>query len=88
MSQAEETVPRTPGIPVSVMPMANGSGRLAPPRLNELSPQNLYDKCMALARNLWWSWHPEVNNLFRELDPVRFWQLGHNPIALLAEFTP
>ncbi|MBL6832144.1 MAG: alpha-glucan family phosphorylase [Pirellulales bacterium] len=68
--------------------MANGSGRLAPPRLNELSPQNLYDKCMALARNLWWSWHPEVNNLFRELDPVRFRQLGHNPIALLAEFTP
>ena len=88
MSQAEETVPRTPGIPVSVMPMANGSGRLAPPRLNELSPQNLYDKCIALARNLWWSWHPEVNNLFRELDPVRFRQLGHNPIALLAEFTP
>ena len=88
MSQAEETVPRTPGIPVSVMPMANGSWRLAPPRLNELSPQNLYDKCMALARNLWWSWHPEVNNLFRELDPVRFRQLGHNPIALLAEFTP
>ena len=88
MSQAEETVPRTPDIPVSVMPMANGSGRLAPPRLNELSPQNLYDKCMALARNLWWSWHPEVTNLFRELDPVRFRQLGHNPIALLAEFTP
>ena len=88
MSQAEETVPRTPGIPVSVMPMANGSGRLATPRLNELSPQNLYYKCMALARNLWWSWHPEVNNLFRELDPVRFRQLGHNPIALLAEFTP
>ncbi len=87
MSQAEETVPRTPGIPASVMPVA-GSGRLAPPRLHELSPQNLYDKCMALARNLWWSWHPEVTNLFRELDPVRFRQLGHNPIALLAEFTP
>jgi len=87
MSQAEETVPRTPGIPASVMPVATG-GRLAPPRLHELSPQNLYDKCMALARNLWWSWHPEVTNLFRELDPVRFRQLGHNPIALLAEFTP
>jgi starch phosphorylase len=87
MSQAEETTPRTPGIPASVMP-ASSNGRLAPPRLHELSPQNLYDKCMALARNLWWSWHPEVNNLFRELDPVRFRQLGHNPIALLAEFTP
>jgi len=57
-------------------------------RLIELSPQNLHDKCQALARNLWWSWHPEVTNLFRELDPVRFRQLDHNPIALLAEFTP
>ncbi|MDR1289593.1 MAG: DUF3417 domain-containing protein, partial [Planctomycetaceae bacterium] len=23
---------------------------------------------MALASNLWWSWHPEVINLFRSLD--------------------
>jgi starch phosphorylase len=41
-----------------------------------------------LARNLWWSWQPEVINLFRDLDPIRWRQLDHNPIALLAEFTP
>jgi starch phosphorylase len=41
-----------------------------------------------LARNLWWSWHPEVVNLFRELDPVRWRQLDHNPIALLSEMSP
>jgi starch phosphorylase len=41
----------------------------------------------ALARNLWWTWHPEVAGFFRELDPVRWRQLDHNPIALLAEFT-
>src|SRR6476660_3358544 len=58
------------------------------PKLSELSPQHLYDKCMALARNLWWSWHPEVVNLFRDLDPVRWRQIDHNPIALLAEMTP
>ncbi len=58
------------------------------PLLSELSPQTLYDKCVALARNLWWSWHPEVINLFRDLDPIRWRQLDHNPIALLAEFTP
>jgi starch phosphorylase len=52
------------------------------------SAQLLYDKCMALARNLWWSWYPEVENLFRDLDPIRWRQLDHNPIALLAEFTP
>ena len=54
----------------------------------EITPQALYDKCTALARNLWWSWHPEVVNLFRDLDPVRWRQLDHNPIALLTEMTP
>ncbi|MFH1921351.1 MAG: alpha-glucan family phosphorylase [Planctomycetota bacterium] len=52
-----------------------------------LAAETLYDKCMALARNLWWSWHPEVINLFRDLDPIRWRQLDHNPIALLSEFT-
>ena len=56
--------------------------------LSELSPQTIYDKCVALARNLWWTWHPEVINLFRDLDPIRWRQLDHNPIALLSEFTP
>jgi starch phosphorylase len=47
----------------------------------------MYEKCVALARNLWWSWNPEVINLFRDLDPIRWRQLDHNPIALLSEFT-
>jgi len=53
-----------------------------------LTAENLYEKCMALARNLWWTWQPEVINLFRDLDPIRWRQLDHNPIALLSEFTP
>ncbi len=104
MSQAEEISarPSAKPIPAPVLGMETGSKSLpgtqsvsspphlplAPPRLIELSPQNLYDKCTALARNLWWSWHPEVTNMFRELDPIRWRQLDHNPIALLAEFTP
>ncbi|MFW6169197.1 MAG: alpha-glucan family phosphorylase [Planctomycetota bacterium] len=47
-----------------------------------------YNKCWALAHNLWWTWHPDVINLFRDLDPIRWRQLDHNPIALLSEFTP
>src|SRR5438034_5389210 len=58
------------------------------PILSELSAQTLSDKCNALAHNLWWAWHPEVINLFRDLDPIRWRQLDHNPIALLQEFTP
>jgi starch phosphorylase len=44
-----------------------------------------YERLWALARNLWWSWDPEVAELFRELDPVRWRALDHNPIALLSE---
>lgn len=60
-----------------------------PPTLaSELGAEKLYEKCMALAKNLWWSWHPEVTSLFRDIDPIRWRQLDHNPIALLREFTP
>ena len=52
------------------------------------SSATLYEKCLALANNLWWSWQPEVVNLLRDLDPIRWRQLDHNPIALLSEFTP
>ncbi|MDG2185325.1 MAG: alpha-glucan family phosphorylase [Mariniblastus sp.] len=54
---------------------------------DETVVDELYDKCMALASNLWWSWTPEVERLFRNLDPVRWRELDHNPIALLREFT-
>ncbi len=55
---------------------------------DRLNFDELYDKCMALASNLWWSWVPEVQHVFRDLDPVRWRQSGHNPIVLLREFTP
>ncbi|MBL8869039.1 MAG: alpha-glucan family phosphorylase [Planctomycetaceae bacterium] len=55
---------------------------------NEVGSEQLYQKCMALAQNLWWCWHPEVANIFRDIDPIRWRQLDHNPIALLREFTP
>ena len=48
----------------------------------------LYEKCLGLAGNLWWSWNSEVAAIFRDLDPVRWRELNHNPIALLQEFTP
>ena len=71
--------------------MGIGHTELAHPPATSKTPeaaQMLYDKCDALANNLWWSWHPEVSNLFRDLDPIRWRQLDHNPIALLREFTP
>ncbi|MDH3718575.1 MAG: alpha-glucan family phosphorylase, partial [Planctomycetota bacterium] len=58
------------------------------PRVSIMAAEALYEKCAELASNLWWSWHPEVITLFRDLDPIRWRQLDHNPIALLKEFTP
>ena len=45
----------------------------------------IYEKLWALANNLWWSWHPECDQLFRDIDPIRWRQLDHNPVAMLRE---
>ena len=41
----------------------------------------------ALATNLRWCWDAETKEIFRDLDPVRWHDSGHNPITLLSEFT-
>jgi glycogen phosphorylase len=43
----------------------------------------LVDKLRELARNLWWTWQPEVVSLFRELDPALWRMTDHNPIDFL-----
>jgi starch phosphorylase len=40
-------------------------------------------KLRELARNLWWSWQPDIRALFRELDPTVWSAVYHNPVALL-----
>lgn len=41
-----------------------------------------------LARNLWWTWHPEVADLFREIDLEGWVASNHNPSALLRQWDP
>lgn len=43
------------------------------------------ERLWSLARNLWWSWDQDSANLFLDLDPARWRQLNHNPVALLGE---
>jgi starch phosphorylase len=45
------------------------------------------EKLWSLARNLWWSWDHDTTSLFLDLDPLRWRQLNHNPIALLSGLT-
>ncbi len=46
----------------------------------------LKEKLRELGLNLWWTWHAEVIELLREIDPA-LWHDNHNPIALLAALT-
>jgi glycogen phosphorylase len=45
----------------------------------------LQERLWALARNLWWSWDLNSSSLFLDLDPARWNELNHNPVALLGE---
>src|SRR4030088_1168247 len=42
------------------------------------------ERLWSLARNLWWSWDHDSVALFRDLDPMPWRQVNHNPISLLA----
>ncbi len=44
-----------------------------------------HERLSALSRNLWWTWDNDATSLFREIDPIRWRELGHNPVALLHE---
>src|SRR5271168_1052244 len=44
------------------------------------------ERLWALARNMWWSWDNDASALFRDIDPLRWRQLNHNPVALLNEY--
>jgi starch phosphorylase len=42
------------------------------------------ERLWSLARNLWWSWDHDSGGLFLDLDPLRWRQFNHNPVAVLA----
>ncbi len=44
------------------------------------------DKLRKLSRNLWWTWHPEVIAIYRDLNPTRWRGTHHNPLAFLEHF--
>ncbi len=47
-------------------------------------PERL-SRIVELAYNLWWSWHPEAQQIFRRIDP-RLWEdVYHNPVLFLRE---
>lgn len=41
------------------------------------------EKLSELARNIWWSWNYEATDLFKDLDPDLWKEVGQNPVQLL-----
>ncbi|MBE6286922.1 MAG: glycosyltransferase family 1 protein [Mediterranea massiliensis] len=41
------------------------------------------EKLSELARNIWWSWNYEATQLFRDLNPELWKEVGQNPVLLL-----
>src|SRR5438477_8337972 len=53
-----------------------------------LSPSELADLIVGLnrlARNLWWTWNQEAQEIFQELSPRGWQNLYHNAVAILHE---
>jgi starch phosphorylase len=44
----------------------------------------LFQRLPELAYNLWWSWHPEAQELFKRID-AKHWGKHHNPVKMLRE---
>ncbi|MGE3842806.1 MAG: alpha-glucan family phosphorylase [Vicinamibacterales bacterium] len=44
-----------------------------------------HQRLSVVARNLWWCWDNESASLFRDLDPAKWRETDHNPIALLRQ---
>jgi starch phosphorylase len=45
-------------------------------------PKNI-TSCKKLSRNLWWSWDTEAKEIFKELSPLLWERVNHNPVELL-----
>jgi starch phosphorylase len=55
---------------------------------SSLAVPEALERLPELARNLWWSWHPEARDLFRLLDETLWREIRHNPVRLLREIAP
>ncbi|MBL8811985.1 MAG: alpha-glucan family phosphorylase [Planctomycetaceae bacterium] len=49
---------------------------------------SIHEKLTRLASNLWWSWDPDATEVFRLIDPEKWEEVHHNPVRLLAGFSP
>jgi len=49
---------------------------------------DIHKRLRDLARNLYWTWHPDVAEIFRDLDPPLWREVNHNPVDFLSRIPP
>jgi len=49
---------------------------------------DILDALRELGRNLYWTWHPEVIEIFRDIDPTMWREVNHNPVEFLSRIDP
>ncbi|MFA7467180.1 MAG: alpha-glucan family phosphorylase [Desulfotomaculaceae bacterium] len=52
--------------------------------VNPLLPERIH-RLRELSRNLWFSWNQQARELFKDIDPRLWEQVGHNPVKLLLQ---
>jgi glycogen phosphorylase len=55
--------------------------------VEEVQIMDVVIRLRALARNLYWTWHPEVVELFRDIEPELWREVNHNPVEFLARIS-
>ena len=55
-------------------------------RANPGPSSELRQRLEQLALNLWWTWQPDVIELFRATDAEVWRDSNHNPIAILQQY--
>ena len=55
------------------------------PPLTNTELHHLTGALNRMARNIWWSWDQDAQEIFQELSPRGWQNLYHNAVAILAE---
>jgi starch phosphorylase len=56
-----------------------------PPVLQSVSLPRRLERLSTLASNLWWTWHPETWELFKQIDHTLWIDTYHNPVKFLRQ---